>query len=264
MPTSAHQLIVPTQAFAQLPQQLRDDLLGAFARIVSGYAERRWEPAELNGGKLSEAAYSVCVGIATGQFPERAEKPQDMVGACRALERQTAALRSVRIQIPRMIVALYEIRNNRNVGHLGGEVDPNHMDAVCVLQMAKWILAELVRVLHALPIDQATDVVEALVERDVPLVWKVGGTRRVLDEKMHMPDRTLLLLHSAVGAVSEEDLRSWAEHPNAGVFRRDVLRRAHQSKLVEYDPEARTVLISPKGVERVEERIIPARTSWSG
>ena len=32
---------------------------------------------------------------------------------------------SVRIQISRMIVALYEVRNNRNVGHVGSEVDPN-------------------------------------------------------------------------------------------------------------------------------------------
>lgn len=252
------QASLPKQAFAQLPEQLREDLLGAFARIVRGFAERRWEPAELNGGKLAEAAYSICLGIATGQFSSRAEKPKDMVAACRALEQHANAPRSVRIQIPRMIVALYEIRNNRNVGHVGGDVDPNHMDTVCVLQMAKWIMAELVRILHQLPVADAASVVEALVERDIPLVWKVGGVRRVLDDKMPMPDRTLLLLHSSVGAVREDDLCTWAEHPKPALFRRDVIRRAHKATLVEYDAETRTVTISPKGVARVEEKIIPS------
>lgn len=248
--------LVPSAAFSSLPQTLADELRDAFAKIVRNYSEGRWEPAELNGGKLCEVAYSICEGLASGTMPTRASKPQDMPGACRALEHHTAALRSVRIQIPRMIIALYEIRNNRNVGHVGGEVDPNHMDALCVLQMSKWIVAELVRVLHDLPVDQASDLVEALVEREVPLIWKVNGKRRVLDPKMSMLNKTLLLLHGCTGAVSEKDLLSWVEYSNAGVYRRDVLRKAHQRKLLEYDAPAQTVTISPLGIERVEKEIL--------
>ena len=81
-------------------------------------------------------------------------------------------------------MALYEIRNNRNVGHVGGDVDPNHMDAVCVLQMSKWIVAELIRVLHQLPSTRPPRL-DALVEREVPLVWKVGGRKRVLEPDVH-------------------------------------------------------------------------------
>jgi hypothetical protein len=249
-------LILPSQAFSQLPQQLANDIRGAFAEIVKNFAEGRWEPAELNGGKLCEAVYTACQGIATGRMPQAAAKPKDMVGACRTLEKQTSALRSVRVQIPRMLVALYEIRNSRNVGHVGGEVDPNHMDALCVLQMSKWIVAELVRILHQMPIDDAADLVETLVERDVPLVWKVGSKRRVLDSKMSMPNKTLLLLHGCTGAVAEADLLDWIEHSNASAYRRDVLRRAHKAKLLEYDDSAKTVMISPLGVKHVEEQLL--------
>lgn len=249
-------LLLPQQAFSQLPAQLRADLLGAFEEIVRNFAEGRWEPAELNGGKLSEAAYSICKGVAEGSLPAKAEKPKDMVGACKALEKATQAPRSIRIQIPRMIVALYEIRNNRNVGHIGGDVDPNHMDAVCVLQMAKWIVAELIRVLHQLPVDEAAQVVDALVEREVPLVWKVGEKKRVLDPKMSMKDKTLLFLHGSTGPVSEADLVSWTEHSNATIYRRDILRRAHKAKLIEYDADAKTAVISPLGVAYVEGNLL--------
>lgn len=250
-------LIVPQHALAALPSGLRQDLLDEFAKIVKNYAEGRWEPAELDGGKLAEAAYCVCRGYVDGSYPARASKPRNMVDASRALEKESAsAPRSIKIQIPRMALALYEVRNNRGVGHVGGDIDPNHMDATCVLQMSKWIVAELIRALHGMPVDDAAELVEALVERETPLVWKVGDKKRVLEAGMRMRDKTLLLLHATPGEVAEGDIRSWVESKNSTEYRRDVLGRLHKEKLVEYDPAARTVVISPTGVAYVEENLI--------
>src|ERR1700744_1583021 len=111
--------------------------------------------------------------------------------------------RSVRVQLPRMLIALYEIRNNRNVGHVGGDVDPNHMDAVCVLHMAKWVLAELVRIFHGVSLAEASDIVEALSERQVSLIWDSGHVRRVLDNSLSMLEKTLVLLFGSVGPLGE-------------------------------------------------------------
>lgn len=248
--------LVREDAFSALPAKLRRELISSFSEIVKNFAERRWEPAELNGGKLCEVAYSVVKGIADGKFPARASKPRNMVNACRALEGQGGVTRSVRIQIPRMLVALYEVRNNRNVGHVGGDVDPNHMDAVCVLQMSKWIVAELIRVLHEQPVDEAAALVDALVEREIPLVWKVGDKMRVLDPDLSYKDTTMILLHAMPGLVRESDLFAWTEHSNASVYRRDILKKEHKARLLEYDEEARTVEVSPRGVEYAEGLLV--------
>jgi hypothetical protein len=249
--------LLPEDVFSDLPKKLREELLDSFGKIVQNFSERRWEPAELNGGKLCEVVYSIAKGMIDGKYPARAAKPRNFVQACRQLEQASATgvPRSVRIQIPRMLIPLYEVRNNRNVGHVGGDVDPSHMDAVCVLQMSKWVVAELVRVLHDKSVDEASALVDALVERDTPLVWKVGGKRRVLEPKMSMKDKSLVLLHGKPGPVAERDLRSWVEHSHPSVYRRDVLRKAHREKLVEYDAEAQTVEISPRGVALVEKLI---------
>jgi hypothetical protein len=245
--------------FGVLPATLRDELIGAFNQIVKNFRERRWEPAELNGGKLCEVVYSILKGYADGKYPNRARKPKNMVLACQNLESEAAgAPRSVRIQIPRMLIALYEIRNNRNVGHVGGDVDPSHMDAVCVLQMAKWTMAELVRVLHNVSTEEATSIVDGLVERDTPLIWKVDGKRRVQNTALSMRDKTLLLLHAEDGPFAERDLVSWLEHSNASVYRRDVLRRLHRARLIEYDEATQTAQISPSGIADVEDRLLPA------
>jgi hypothetical protein len=245
--------LVPEDVFSDLPKRLRSELLESFGKMVQNFAERRWEPAELNGGKLCEVAFSIIRGMADAKYPARATKPKNMVQACQQMEHETAQPRSVRIQIPRMIVALYEVRNNRNVGHVGGDVDPNHMDAVCVLQMSKWIVAELVRVMHHRPIEEAAEIVDALVERETPLIWKVGGKLRVLDTNLSMKEKALVLLHSTSGAMSDTDTIDFIEHSNASVFRRDVLRPAHKARLIEYDETAGSVTISPLGIEQAEK-----------
>lgn len=201
--------------------------------------------------------HTILRGYVAGKFPKKSTKPPNMVDACRALEKEPASIpRSIRIQIPRMLLALYEIRNNRGVGHVGGDVNPNHMDATCVVEMSKWLMSELVRVFHDVTTEEATATVDVLVERTVPTVWKVGENLRVLDPSMSMGDKTLLLLYDRRGAVTEGDLFRWVEHSNSSVYRRDILRRAHQAKLIEYSPEKGIVEISPLGVDHVESLLL--------
>ena len=240
-----------------LPDGLRSELLAVYSGIVKNYRERRWEPSELNGGKLCEVAYTIVRGYVDGSFPPRSTKPRNMVDACHALEQAPSTYpRSLRIQIPRMLIALYEVRNNRGVGHVGGDVNPNHMDATCVLQMSKWILGELVRLFHDVDTETASEAIESIVERLVPKVWEVDGKLRVLDTSLKMKDKTLILLYHHPGSTSESDLVHWVEHSNASVYRRDVLRKCHKDKLIEYDPESKMVTLSPKGMEYVEERLL--------
>lgn len=243
----------PKDAFNALPTSLVGDLLDAFRQVLKNYAEHRWEPAELNGGKLCEAAYTVLVGYFAGAYPARSSKPNNMVDACKKLEGEQGP-RSARIQIPRMIVALYEIRNNRGVGHAGGDVDPNNMDATTVVYMSKWIVAELVRLLHGLTTDEATELVDALVEREIALVWKSGEKRRVLTTGLTLKKGTLLLL-AGVAEASETDLMAWLEQKRPTDYRKNVLRPMHKARLIEFDETAGTVALLPPGVEAAEALI---------
>ena len=251
--------MAPTPAAAVLgavPESLRDELLRALNEVLRNYRERRWEPSELNGGKLCEVVYTILRGHVDGRFPANAAKPSNMVEACKALEQSTATRfpRAVRIQIPRMLVALYEIRNNRGVGHVGGDVDPNFMDATAVVAMSKWVVAELVRVFHIVPVEEAQRLVDTLVERTLPVIWRVGNAVRVLEPSMSARDKTLVLLYHANDWISEDELREWAEYSNPSMFRA-ILLRCHKQKLLEYDPRVRRATLSPVGIQYVETRI---------
>jgi len=241
-----------------IPKALRKPLIDEYNKILKNYRERRWEPTGLNGGKLAEITYSILKGHIEGTFPNKPQKPRNMVEACKNFENadSTRFRRSIRIQIPRILTALYDIRNNRSIGHVGDEVDPNHMDSVAVVYMSKWVLCELVRIFHETNLDEAQKLVESITIRESPLVWEVNGKRRVLNPELSKPHQTLLLLHSVTGNILEKELCEWVEHSNASVFRRDVLVKLHKKRLVEYNKLDGTVQISPSGIKFVEDNLL--------
>jgi len=254
---SGASVVLEVDLLKGLPAGLRSELLGTYSEILRNFRECRWEPAELDGGKLREIVYTILKGYVDTSYPPAASKPRSMIAACAALESApTTFPRSVRIQIPRMLVALYEIRTNRSVAHVGGDVNPNHMDAVCVVEMSKWLMCELVRIFHGISTEAATAAVDSLVERTLPIVWKVGENLRVLNPDMSMRDKTLVLLYQRSGFVEERELLRWVEHSNGTVFRQDVILVAHKGRLLEYDRGRKTVQISPLGRRYVEEVIL--------
>lgn len=251
----------PKQALGHLPQGLRDELLTEYADITRNYRRRHWKVTELNGGHFSEIVYTILRGHVDGNYPAAASKPSNFPKSCEALAQADKAThsQSVRLGIPRVLVGLYEIRNNRGVGHVGGEVDPNHMDATYVLHAVQWVMAELVRLFHNTDVQTATAVVDALVDRTLPIIWQVGDTRRILDTTPDLADSTLLLLYGEAEGATDRSLMKDLEQSRLDNYRR-VLRRLHSQRYLEYSADAGTVVISPKGERYVEERILPRLT----
>jgi hypothetical protein len=254
-------MINSSALLAALPETLRDELFESYKKIASNYLERRWEPSELNGGKFCEVVFSIISGAIKDAFPARASKPTNMLASCQALEKEPAdpkrvGDRSLRVLIPRTLPILYEIRNNRGIGHVGGDVDPNHMDAETVLAIASWVLAELVRIFHRISTREAQDAVDALVERKTPMIWEIGEIKRVLDHQLTAKDQVLLLLHHSAGAVAVGDLVKWIEYSNASVFRTNVLAPMHKARLIEFDQKSGKASISPLGSKMAEDKLL--------
>ncbi len=84
-----------SQALGRIPDSLRIPLLEEYESIIRNYAEHRWSPAELSGGRFCEIVYSILEGHATGTYPPKPTKPSDFVGACRKLEKKYLTFRGV-------------------------------------------------------------------------------------------------------------------------------------------------------------------------
>ena len=244
-------MIDVSTALSAIPPGLRDPLIVEYQGIVQNFLEQRWRPTELQAGLFSEVVYTILEGHAAGTYAAGPSKPASFVQACRALENNAHVPRSFQILIPRMLPALYEVRNNRNVGHTGGDVDPNHMDSIVVLSMCNWIMGELVRVYHSLTIGDAQAVVDALAEVRVPLIWTNGVVKRILDPKLSLQEHILLLAGVTVPSATATQLLSWIEYEDTKYFMRTI-RNLHKKRLVEYDKNSGTVQVLPTGATVVQ------------
>jgi len=249
-------MITASAALSAIPTGLRDPLIAEYQSIVQNFLEHRWLPSELSGGRFSEIVYTILDGHAKKSYASKPSKPADFVTACRALEKnkQPHVPRSFQILIPRILPALYEIRNNRSVGHIGGDVDPNHMDSVAVLSMCNWVMAELVRVFHGLSVSEAQRVVDLLAEMKVPIIWSDGNIKRVLQPKLKLPEQLLLLIATSIPDVSVGELMTWTEYKDKKHFLR-TLRTLHRSRLVEYTESSARIKILPPGNNAVQNLV---------
>lgn len=241
-----------SKALAGIPDCLRMPLLKEYGSIIQNYSEHRWSPSELSGGRFCEIVYSILDGQARQAYPPKPEKPSDFVGSCRKLEQNTHVPRSFQILIPRLLPAIYEVRNNRGVGHVGGDVNPNHMDATFVVTSCNWIMAELVRVYHNISIDEAQTIVDNLVERRIPLIWEGGDMRRVLDPTLKLRQQILLLLSTSSQEVDATDLLSWTGYRDRRYFSK-LLRDMHTKRLIELSANGSRVHILPPGSKEAAE-----------
>jgi hypothetical protein len=247
-----------SKVFGSIPLSLRNKLEQSYGEIKINFSQGRWEPSELNGGKFCEIVLRLLEWhtSATHTFTAFGTKISDFGQATRRFEPMMTFPESVRFHIPKILNTLYTIRNKRGVGHVGGDVDPNHMDASFVIAAANWVMAELVRLLHGVTTNEAQEIVEGLITKNLPAVWEIDGKRRILNSQMAFTDKTLLLLyHEHPKSLTERQLVDWTEHSNPAVFRRDVLRRCHKKKWIEFDETKGIVFLSPTGLAYVEQTI---------
>lgn len=245
-------MVTPEQALSDIPKGLRKSLLQEFSGIINNFSEHRWSAAELSGGRFCEVVYTILDGHARGAYAASPSKPSNFVDACRRLETNTAVPRSFQILIPRLLPALYEIRNNRNAGHVGGDVDPDLMDSSAVVSIASWILAEMVRVFHGLSTEEAQQLVDNLAERRLMLVWKSGDIRRVLNPNLSLKDQTLLLIGSVAGKVAVEMLFTWTGQKNRAYFNK-LIKTLHEKRYIEFHGTSGEIELLPPGADYITE-----------
>ena len=155
-----------------IPVGLLDPLIESYEAVLTDVSSRDWPKVGLNSGNLCETIYTILRGHMDGHYAPGPQKPDNFPEACRELENFPSRFpRSVRIQIPRVLVAVYEMRGDRGIGRVGGDVKPHAMDGEFLFRAVQWMVAELVRVFHNVGVAAAQEIVERVSLRQLPVIW---------------------------------------------------------------------------------------------
>jgi hypothetical protein len=206
---------------ANMPAELVKELLDAFAEAKRRFYRDDLRPSEIEGARFSEAVFRILEWATTQKYTALGKTLPSVDTLMKTLI-NTQANDSVRIHIPRTLRLIYDVRNKRDVAHLGDGIDPNQQDATLVVRNMEWVLAELVRLHHNVSATEAHGIIVDLVSKDVPLIQVFDGFPRVL-KHLRASDHFLVLLYwrGTEGATVEE-LKSWARAPMRAQIRRTL------------------------------------------
>lgn len=227
-----------------LPSELVESLLSALDEIQSNFVHRKWKASELDAGHFVEAVRRIIEHRLFGAYTPIGKSLPTFNDKLLVHYEQAAGDESYRILIPRVLRAIYGIRNKRGVGHLG-LISPNEMDATLILYSVKWVVAEVLRLESGLTPAETQAAIEHVVEREAPLLWKQGAIVRVSRKGIPAREQVLLLLYDKSPQDANE-LRSQCEYENPSNFRK-ILKRLHADKLIFLAPDDSCVLM-PDGV----------------
>jgi hypothetical protein len=211
----------------QVPGPLVKSLFDAYAELKENFVFEKFRPSELEGGRFAEAAIRIVQQLATGSHDPLGKSlpPFDKIVALLEKVPSANAHDSLRIHIPRALWAVYGVRNRRDVGHIGGDVNPNRADAYFVVALCDWVLAELIRLTFNCPLIEAQEIVDTLVERSVPIVQDFGGFPKILRTDLSIPDRILILAYrNGAKGIVIEDLHRWLKPAKPAAIGVAVLR----------------------------------------
>jgi hypothetical protein len=233
---------------------LVDELLTAHQEAKRNFLLGGLRLSAVEGGRFCEAALRMLQQATTTSFTNLNQKlDTDKLITQLANTPKGACSESIRLNIPRAIRVVYDIRNNRNAAHLADGIDPNLQDATLVISNLDWMLAEFVRQYHAVSAAEAQRIIDGLVARMVPAIQEFSRFLKILNPKLKPAEFILLLLYErgSTGA-SYDELQKWVRPAMRANLRRTLGRLVHISAFAHDD--GKRIFITKRGMSEVEAR----------
>lgn len=237
---------------SKYPTELVDALLNSFEEVLTNYRIEKWKPSELDAGHFVEAVRRIIEFELTGSYtPLSTSLGSFNQAVLNRLESTPAVDEVYRILIPRALYAMYCIRNKRGVGHFSS-ISPNKLDATYILYSAKWILAELVRICSSSDPDEAYQICNAILERELDLVWDDGESFVILNAKIKAEQKVLIVLYKK-DRIGIEELQGLVDYKNKTNFAK-IVRKLKASKMLDV-VSGGLCKLSPLGIKEAENII---------
>lgn len=238
-------------------KELIDRLFESYQLAYEGYYRGKYRPCSLECGRFAEVALRMLQEITTSVYTPLGTSIPNFSNEVMEIQRtdKTKFPQSIRIQIPRTLQVIYDVRNKRDVGHVGGDIDANFSDSTLSLTSCSWVLTEFLRIYYTSDIKTAQELVNSLVKIKIPLIQDFNGFLKMLKPNLSLPKKIMAYLYyrASEGATVAE-LNQWLSHR----IRKDnmdvTLRRLeHERAFIHRDNDH--CYITDTGMEYVEENI---------
>lgn len=240
------------RALSGIPKEVLQVLREEYSKLEARFARGDWASAELNGGRFAEAILRYLEWKVSQKFTPLGTRlnRSAIIGKTRSASQLPDGIRS---HLTTCAELLMDVRNQRDIAHLGSVVDVKGMDAHLVMRLAAWSLAEIVREESGLSGDEVQLLVDRLSERRLALVEEIDGNLVVVATNLKAVHRALVALyHCYPKRTSDSELRSAIQYRNASRFRALMAAQAGDG-IVHHDENG--YRLTAKGTQWVERYV---------
>ncbi len=127
------------KALANIPKSFRSKIIKSYLdlkeRLAKASYDSSWDSSGLSAGKFCEVVFRFLQKELTGTYIPFGTHISNYPDECRKLITlsTSAGPESLRVIMPRCLVFLYTLRGKRGIGHVGGDVEANEIDAVTIV-----------------------------------------------------------------------------------------------------------------------------------
>lgn len=242
------------QAFSE---ELLDRLFESYQLAYENYYQNKYRTCCSEAGRFAEISLRMIQEATTGKYIPLGQPIPKFSNEVLALENADSKKfsQSIRIQIPKTLQVIYDIRNKRDIGHVGGDVDANFSDATFSLVSCNWVLTEFIRIYFTSDIATAQNMVNSIAKIRIPLIQDFNGFLKMLKPDLKLPDKILAFLYyrGSEGATIKEMNHWLANRIKTGHMNLTLGKLEHEKAFVHR--EAERYLITETGKKYVEENI---------
>ena len=238
-------------------KELLDRLFESYQLAYDNYYRNKYRPCCSEAGRFAEIALRMLQEVATGKYIPLGQPIPKFSNEAINLENADPSKfpQSIRIQIPRTLQVIYDIRNKRDIGHVGGDVDANFSDATLALFCCNWVLTELIRIYYTSDIAVAQNMVNSIAKIRISLIQDFNGFLKILKPELKLPEKVLAFLYcrGSEGATVKE-LNQWlANRIQTGHMNLTMGKLEHEKAYVHRQGDC--YFITDTGRRYVEENI---------
>ncbi|MEM2974739.1 MAG: hypothetical protein QW112_03920 [Candidatus Micrarchaeia archaeon] len=246
--------IIKTLSESGLDKQTVENMLSHYAKMRWEYVMADHEAVGMHAGKFCEHAANLVLKILTGQLKER-PRLDVVLSLIDKAQGNASVDEMIRVTMPRMLRAVYELRNKRGAVHANLALKVNKIDAHVALNICSWVLAELVRIYYTGEMEASWKLIDKISRIDLPFIDEYRGRKLIMSLKLSVAEEILLHLTNVGVEIPVDALVTWIP----GVDRNHVLtslRQLRDKRMVWYEGEA--TKITPLGAieaERIVKKI---------
>ena len=182
-----------------LDSTLVEQLVDEFVSLERRYVLGDWEPATLDGGQFAEA----CARVVYHQDAQTLHRRRGVAKCLKYVEDRDQQRqhhypdRKSALHACRVLRAIYKFRSDRGAVHIDPVYTANHADSKLVVECARWLLCELLRVFWSGDRSAVAQTVREIVRFEVPAIAEIDGRRLLQRTDCTAEEEVLLLLHHA-------------------------------------------------------------------